>query len=50
MLGEAVDQIGGSQIRNIGTIGGNTCNGVISADSASTLIAWDAIVELTGVE
>lgn len=50
MLGEAVDQIGGSQIRNIGTIGGNTCNGVISADSASTLFAWDAIVELTGVE
>ena len=50
MLGEAVDQIGGSQIRNIGTIGGNTCNGVISADSASTLFAWDAIVEVTGVE
>lgn len=49
VLGEAVDTIGGPQIRNAGTIGGNTCNGVTSADSASTLMAWDAIVELTGV-
>ena len=48
VLGEAVDTIGGPQIRNAGTIGGNTCNGVTSADSASTLMAWDAIVELTG--
>ena len=48
VLGEAVDQVGGPQIRNIGTIGGNTCNGVTSADSASTLHAWEAIIELTG--
>nr|WP_325298494.1 xanthine dehydrogenase subunit XdhB [uncultured Dysosmobacter sp.] len=48
VLGEAVNQVGGPQIRNIGTIGGNTCNGVTSADSSSTLHAWDAIVELTG--
>lgn len=48
VLGEAVDKVGGPQIRNIGTIGGNTCNGVTSADSASTLFAWDAIVEVTG--
>lgn len=48
VLGEAVDQVGGPQIRNAGTIGGNTCNGVTSADSASTLHAWDAIIELTG--
>ena len=48
VLGEAVDMVGGPQIRNIGTIGGNTCNGVTSADSASTLHAWDAMVELTG--
>ena len=45
-----MDQVGGPQIRNIGTIGGNTCNGVTSADSASTLHAWDAVVELTGPE
>ena len=48
VLGEAVDQVGSPQIRNIGTIGGNTCNGVTSADSASTLHAYEAIVELTG--
>lgn len=50
VLGEAVDQVGGPQIRNIGTIGGNTCNGVTSADSASTLHAWDAMVEIAGPE
>ena len=50
VLGQAVDQVGGPQIRNIGTIGGNTCNGVTSADSASTLFAWDAVIELTGPE
>lgn len=50
VLGQAVDQVGGPQIRNIGTIGGNTCNGVTSADSASTLFAWDAIIEVTGPE
>ncbi len=50
VLGEAVDMVGGPQIRAIGTIGGNTCNGVTSADSASTLMAWDAVVEITGPE
>ena len=48
VLGEAVDMVGGPQIRNIGTIGGNTCNGVTSADSASTLHAYDAIMDITG--
>lgn len=48
VLGEAVDQVGSPQIRNIGTIGGNTCNGVTSADSASTLHAYEAVIELTG--
>lgn len=50
VLGEAADMVGGPQIRNIGTIGGNTCNGITSADSASTLMAWDAVMELTGPE
>jgi len=48
VLGEAVDMVGGPQIRAIGTIGGNTCNGVTSADSSSTLHAYDAIIEITG--
>ena len=48
VLAEAVDMVGGPQIRNIGTIGGNVCNGVTSADSASTLLAFDAIMEVQG--
>lgn len=48
VLGEAVDMVGGPQIRNIGTIGGNVSNGVTSADSASTLHAYDAIMEIMG--
>ncbi|MDR1587764.1 MAG: xanthine dehydrogenase FAD-binding subunit XdhB [Treponema sp.] len=48
VLGEAVDTIGGPQLRNIGTLGGNVCNGVTSADSASTLMAWDAVMEYLG--
>lgn len=46
-LAEAVLTIGGPQVRNVGTIGGNLCNGVPSADSASTCFAWDAQIELT---
>lgn len=48
ILGNAVDQVGGPQIRNIGTIGGNICNGVTSADSASTLFTLNAVIEITG--
>ncbi|MEG1149190.1 MAG: FAD binding domain-containing protein, partial [Niameybacter sp.] len=46
MLGLAVDQVGGPQIRNMGTIGGNICNGVTSADSASTLFTYNAQLEI----
>ncbi|WP_394271793.1 xanthine dehydrogenase subunit XdhB [Butyricicoccus sp.] len=48
MLGEAVDQVGGPQIRNVATIGGNICNGATSADSASTLCTLEAEAVLTG--
>jgi len=48
MLGNAVDQAGGPQLRNIGTIGGNVCNGATSADSASSLFALNAVLVLTG--
>jgi xanthine dehydrogenase FAD-binding subunit len=48
VLAEAVETIGGPQLRNIGTIGGNVCNGVTSADSASTLLAFDAVMEYLG--
>lgn len=48
ILGDAVDQAGGPQLRNIGTIGGNICNGATSADSASSLFVVNAILVLTG--
>ena len=48
MLGEAVDQVGGPQVRNTATIGGNVCNGATSADSASTLCTLDAVLTLAG--
>lgn len=50
MLGEAVDQVGGPQVRNTATIGGNICNGATSADSATTMCALNAIVVLQGPE
>ena len=46
MLCGAVSQVGGPQIRNMGTIGGNVCNGVTSADSAPSLMALNAVLEL----
>ena len=48
MLGDAVDMAGGPQLRNIGTIGGNVCNGVTSADSASSLCCLAADLVLKG--
>ncbi|MEG0179962.1 MAG: xanthine dehydrogenase FAD-binding subunit XdhB, partial [Oscillospiraceae bacterium] len=50
VLGYAADQAGGPQLRNIGTIGGNVCNGVTSADTASSLMILDAELELTSVK
>ena len=47
-LGEAVNTVGGPQIRETGTIGGNICNGATSADSASTMTALEADIVLEG--
>ena len=47
VLGEAVDQVGGPQVRNIGTIGGNICNGAVSADSVPTLFSLNALLRLS---
>lgn len=41
-LAQALETVGGPQVRNMGTIGGNVCNGATSADSASTLFALNA--------
>ena len=48
VLSDACREVGSPQIRNIGTIGGNTCNGITSADSATTLLSYDAEVEILG--
>ncbi len=48
MLCEAAQSVGGPQIRNVATIGGNVCNGVTSADSASTLFALNAVLVIRG--
>lgn len=48
ILAEASSTVGGPQVRNVATIGGNVCNGVTSADSASSLFALNAILNLEG--
>ena len=48
VLGEASDMAGGPQLRAAGTIGGNVCNGITSADTASTLVALDAVLRVRG--
>lgn len=42
MLKTAALAMGGPQIQNVATIGGNVCNGAVSADSAPSLFALDA--------
>ena len=46
ILTEAAISMGGPQIRNIATIGGNVCNGATSADSASSLFTLNAQLKL----
>lgn len=46
---EALLTIAGPQIRNMGTIGGNICNGVTSADSATMLLCMDAKLHIRNI-
>ena len=46
MLSHAASTMGGPQIRNMATFGGNLANGVVSADSAPMLMALDASVKI----
>lgn len=48
VLVEGSASIGGPQVRNIATIGGNICNGAPSADAAAPLLVLNARVELKG--
>lgn len=45
-LQQAARQIGGRQVQNAGTIGGNLCNASPAADGVPPLLALDAEVEL----
>jgi carbon-monoxide dehydrogenase medium subunit len=45
---EAIRRMGMTQLRNMGTVVGNICRASPSADSASTLLVLDAVVEIKG--
>ncbi|MCP4337708.1 MAG: xanthine dehydrogenase FAD-binding subunit XdhB [Desulfobulbaceae bacterium] len=48
VLNEGGSSVGGPQVRNVATVGGNICNGAPSGDSASPLLVLNATVELKG--
>jgi len=51
MVSEALATIGGPQVRNCATMGGNICNGAVSADSACAALVYEldlAVVGATG--
>jgi len=48
-LWDAINVMASPQVRSLGTIGGNLCSAVPSADTAPPLIALGASVNLTGV-
>ena len=48
VLGEAADTAGGPQLRAAGTLGGNICNGITSADTAATQMAFQAVCRVKG--
>lgn len=49
-LCQAADTPGGPQLRAVGTVGGNVCNGITSADTASSFVAYDAVMCVRGPE
>ena len=49
-LAEAARAIGGHQIRNVGTVGGNIVNASPAADLLPVLLVLDAEVDLTGAD
>lgn len=47
-LQQAARQVGGRQVQNMGTVGGNLCNASPAADGVPPLLVLDAEVELSG--
>ncbi|NUB45686.1 FAD binding domain-containing protein [Fertoebacter nigrum] len=45
-LQQAAQEVGGRQIQNAGTIGGNLCNASPAADGVPPLLVLDAVIEL----
>lgn len=48
VLAQGAASVGGPQVRNMATVGGNICNGAPSADSAAPLLVLNATVVLQG--
>ncbi len=48
MLAQSLLTIGGPQIRNTGTMGGNICNGAVSADSACAALVYEFDLQIQG--
>ena len=47
-LAEAAASVAGPQIRNVGTIGGNLCNGAVSADTCAPVLALNGRLRILG--
>lgn len=50
VLSEAGVSMGGPQVRNMATLGGNVCNGAVSADGAPTLFALNTVLKLESAD
>jgi xanthine dehydrogenase FAD-binding subunit len=48
MLAQSLLTIGGPQVRNTGTMGGNICNGAVSADSACAALVYEFDLQIQG--
>lgn len=50
MVAESLATIGGPQVRNCATMGGNICNGAVSADSACAALVYEFDLIIEGVD
>ena len=50
ILANACNTVGSPQIRHIGTVGGNLCNGAVSADTATAILVLDAVLHVESAD